>query len=436
MTNTTPAPTSNVILQGRERQRRWYALHMEQVREKKRGIYAYWKANMAGGDATAPEPAPEPTPEPTPEPEPEPAPAPKAQPKGLLTVKAKRGGLKTGPNYEETIEKLRGRYSNVKSFEANKKELDTLYRITNTPRNKHLACLNDTQYINAVIRNQRRLNGEPYAGNSLKLTFSLLVVLCDPKNGFYTDVSPDAMNFYVNEKAVFNTTYAKETANHNKTYVLNKGFEDLLKEAGEKSKTDKFYVYLSLYKYAMCRDNFKNLRVVESKAKATDARDNYLVLPKSDKAKGFIILNNYKTNKIYGVKEIEFPPATVAIAKGYGTRYGEYMFGTQSNSNFIGNKLQEFGVKTSNDKTGAINLLRKMVVKQYGLTEGDDTEGNARHNIELAKKMGHAPHTQANTYQLHNAPATQAQPAPAPEPVKYDIRNVIKKVKIVKPTKK
>ena len=106
------------------------------------------------------------------------------------------------------------------------------------------------------------------------------------------------------------------------------------------------------------------------------------------------------------------------IAKGYGVSYGEYLFGTEPNSTFIGQKLKEFGVQTDNVK-GSINLLRRMVLQEYGIRKTDDAEADARHALEFATRMGHNPNTQQVLYRLHNAPAT-TQP--------YDIRQVIKAV--------
>ena len=429
----------NPILQARERQKRFRETHRAEINARNRQMYAVWKAKMASGEVPDTVPPPlEPEHLNVPEPEPEILMEAEAEveaeeeveaiPK-LLPVVKKRSILKSiGLNYEATLTKLGTRYTNIQTINANKREIDTLYRITETQHKDCLACLNDTNYVNALIRNQRRKNGQAYKGTSMKLTFATLVVLCDPVNGFYTNITDGANYFYLKEKNVFDAQYARETAEHNRTFVLKKGYEQLLYDAGLKSKTDKFYVFLTLYKYAVCRDNFRYLRVVKTKAQAVQPKakkekvnaviENFLVLPESNKASGLIILNNYKTHKLYGTKEIEIPPSAVAIVKGYGVPYGDYLFGTEPNSTFIGQKLKEFGVKDDKVK-GSLNLLRRMVLQQYGITETSDPEADARRALDFATKMGHAPHTQQSIYRLHNQPAPQEG---------YDVRQVLKAV--------
>jgi hypothetical protein len=386
---------------------------------------------MASGEVPVSVPEPEVEPEPEPfVPEPEEA-EPISEAPAFVEVIQKRTAVKSiGSNYEDTLTKLRERYTNAKTFDANKRELDTLYRITDTLPKDCISCLNDTPYVNALIRNRRRKNGQPYKGTSIKLIFATLVVLCDPANGFYTNITKQARDFYLKEKNVFDAQYARETAEHNRTFVLNKGYEQLLQEAGQVSKTDKFYVFLTLYKYAMCRDNFRYLKVVKTRAQAVQQKpkanrgkeaetaeepvENFLVLPVSDKASGMIVLNQYKTKGLYGQMEIEIPPSAVAIAKGYGVSYGDYLFGTQPNSTFIAQKLKEFGVKDPNVK-GSINLLRKMVLQQYSLTDTDDPEAIARDNIAKAQRMGHTVATQQAVYTFKNQPRQSLKAVPKPK---------------------
>lgn len=112
----------------------------------------------------------------------------------------------------------------------------------------------------------------------------------------------------MNEKEFLNGKHANKVAKHNKTYVLKKSFETLLSEAKKAGETKKLYVYLTLYKYAMCRDDFKSLMVVDTEKKAKLKHINYLVLPKDVGVKGLIILNVYKTSKKYGRTRLKYHP--------------------------------------------------------------------------------------------------------------------------------
>lgn len=402
----------NVILQGRERQRIFREKNRDRLNEKKRQIYASWKQVMADA-APRPEPVREPSPPPparpaTPEPEPEPVPA---QTPLLPVVKRKRVKASKGPDFETTVERLRERYSKENSFKLNVRELETLYELTGTSKKKAIATLNDYQYMDRLIKNRRTKEGNTYGGNTLKLTYSLLVVICDPKNGFYTNITQEARDFYDNEKNVLNALSRQATSERNKTLVLPMTFNQLLAKAKEANDHDKFTTYLSLHKYTMTRDNFKELLVIDDEAKAQKTDVNYLVIPRAENKAGLFILNAYKTVEKYGTDRIIIPADVVDTVKAYGIKYNNYLFGAQSNSNFISGKLIQFGIKEhTKDRNGAINLLRRMVLLEHVQLTGKETDNDEeaiRQQILTAKKMKHTRETQQTTYLLHQKPAVQ-----------------------------
>ena len=117
-----------------------------------------------------------------------------------------------------------------------------------------------------------------------------------------------------------------------------------------------------MYNDFMCRDNFKNLKILihdkTDEQLKEEGTDNYLVVSRTKNARVKIILTDYKTNKRYGVIRDTFNAHVSKLIRDYmehnGIKPGDYLFNGKLSS-FVGTMNRKIGIEKGQQ---AINYIR------------------------------------------------------------------------------
>ena len=164
--------------------------------------------------------------------------------------------------------------------------------------------------------------------------------------------------------------------------------EKVLEHYGPESKQ---YLVASLYKEMTCRDNFASMRILRN-VPYDNGIDNFLYIDDNNHCS--IILNRYKTHKVYGKLVRLLSPDLSTIITSYIERnnLAVYLFPddvTKGLTRFICEKINKpIGI------SGGINTLRHMRVSEF-LSQPDITP---EMRLLFASDMGHSEGTQ-RTYQ-------------------------------------
>jgi hypothetical protein len=265
------------------------------------------------------------------------------------------------------LQSLQGISRSQSSVNIHKANLERFFKATNC--DNAVKCFNDynntLNKLDTYVQTSGKSTGLPFALNTKKGIYNSICLILDT----YPNLSVSKIN---NEKW---HTIAKEFnyASHTQTEV-NKELEvpnlidytDNLKNIfGDDSKL--FIVWELFIELNGARDDF-DLVLVDSKNKADNEENNYLILPK--KGNAIIIINNFKTKKGYLKKnKIISKYLTNKITK-YITENkienGALIFGksqsdliSKSNKKMGYNQdVDDKGIKISN---GSINMWRKML---------------------------------------------------------------------------
>ena len=243
-------------------------------------------------------------------------------------------------------------------------------------------CLSNSQQVIDYIESAKPKNSEQvYSINSRKTFYQTILKLITilelpiPKNAV------DAYKEKFEELKLESLDQTKErVASDDKKIMSFEKYLTMVKEKfGEQSKE---YIIAILYQLYGFRDDLQ-LKIVPKKPDNDD--ENYIVIPRLNIHKHYIVLNQFKTAKKNGqqIVDIPLPFARVirAYAKEHGIGEGMYLFGDKSLSGFI---------KKFNEKLGlpiTINTYRQMRVSSaLSSTE----KPSAKYRIKIAKEMNHS----------------------------------------------
>jgi hypothetical protein len=157
----------------------------------------------------------------------------------------------------------------------------------------------------------------------------------------------------------------------------------ILEHFGVESKQ---YLVASLYHAMTCRDNFGSMRILRN-VPYDNGLDNYLYIDVNNQCS--IILNRYKTYKVYGKLIRILSPELSALLNSYIERnnLAGYLFPddvTKGLTRYICKMNKQLGI------SGGINTLRKMRVSEF-LSQPDITP---EMRLLFASDMGHSESTQ------------------------------------------
>ena len=173
-------------------------------------------------------------------------------------------------------------------------------------------------------------------------------------------------------------------------------FPELIKNVVAKFGIDsKENVMIRLYQEYTLRDDFQ-LKIIDNEVEGRkDLKDNFLVVPSSSKYALKLIINNYKTEKRYGAIVENIPHILSELIRKYMNKikikYGEYLFGNNSNSQFVKDTFTGVGLK------GSINTLRQMKISdEYKKNPNMSNETK----VALSDGMKHSSFTQLRYLRL------------------------------------
>lgn len=223
-----------------------------------------------------------------------------------------------------------------------------------------------------------------YGVNSKKSMYQTILKLNDklemklPKNAvqFYKDKHE--------EMKLDSSELTKQKVEEEKVEDFKSYLDKVKEHFGEVSKE---YIIASLYHLSGFRDNLQ-LVLIEKETKETKKKTdvNYLVIPVDGKSNLHIILNRYKTDKLYETDDIVVPKKLSKLIRRYcidnKIGYDEYLFGDKSLVKFIKKFNKELGYDIT------INKLRQMRVSSK-LTDAT----TSKEKVKLAKEMKHKPMT-------------------------------------------
>ena len=278
------------------------------------------------------------------------------------------------------------------SFTGNRTQARNIYRALDNPIDKPLNLSNYKTVVNK-IENLKQNNGKEYSQNALKATFQTLTFIADKKNKFNYDISDEALNAFREKFAVMKITSKNDKQQKDKTndnsVLLYSDFKKLVFE--KYNPNDKFYLYTLLYGEAPSRDDYKQLTIVKRIDETQDKTINYIVIPESKNITGNVIVNVHKTSVGHGAIKNDLSVQTVNAVKSYMNfheiNYNDFLFGKASMSQFVGNKL---GIKI---KGQAITTLRKMKITEQHHNNANMTPTEL---VQHAHSLGQSPQTNLN----------------------------------------
>lgn len=156
---------------------------------------------------------------------------------------------------------------------------------------------------------------------------------------------------------------------------------------------------IHLYEFAPVRDNFGDMLIVDN---PPDDGKNYMVIPRDgDHTKAYILLRDYKTASVYGMKMYYVSEDALKIIVNLRRDYNTQTFQKKDGSmysngkmtNFVTYMLTQLGIRHK----GSVNYIRRSVLKYWNEVIGDKNvtiEEEYRLRGQLAMAAGHRPITQ------------------------------------------
>ena len=282
--------------------------------------------------------------------------------------------------YEQTINALNSLDINEKTRNVYKDDLKRLITISNC-NDDLISCFKNYETLIDIIENSKKNDGQPYAINTKKKIFQLILYLIDHlKLPIRQKIKQKYSNIFTNYK-IHSYDVNKEKVMTAPVHTFDQYLEKIKDEFGEDSK---MFVLSNLYNEVTARDDFI-LKIIPTIKQADDNNINYIVLTK--KGNLTLILNAYKTSNKYGQLKIKLSSLLSKMIKKYikteNLTYDNFLFGDKPLSSFVSLNNKKIGI---ND---GINYYRHMATSDLL-----NTEPNADARRLLAEKMMHSPTTQ------------------------------------------
>ena len=171
-------------------------------------------------------------------------------------------------------------------------------------------------------------------------------------------------------------------------------FEELkkLKNKIDDLKRDErllYMLYINPGLGAIPRNDFSDMKIVETKEDADDDKQNYYI-----KDTNKFILNEYKTSKKYGKIEFDAPKEAVPLIEKNKDYIFEDANGDAMRENTIQHKITRMFEKLTNKKI-TINTIRRSFANHIA----DMPE---KERTKIAHKMGHSGHTNKKMYKYED----------------------------------
>ena len=298
-----------------------------------------------------------------------------------------QGEVKEEPKVEPVIPKHYKTLDDIvsKLSETNQsnyaKHLDVLFKILKT--NNFIKSIQNAKKVINAINTATYTTGTAkeifnYSTNSRKAFIQSLLVAITILN---LEVPEKQVNMYKNyfDELKLESVQANEEKKENEQvmdfkdylYLVEKTFGLLSKES----------IMSLLYHELTIRDDFQ-LLIVADEAECEDKTKQYIIVPELKTRQITVIINEYKTDKLYGQIKEKLSKKLSELIRKYiaknDIQYGNYLFGkAKSNSDFVSKMNKKIGL------SGGINLYRHMKASELGLTNAD--------RVKLADRMKNSP---------------------------------------------
>jgi len=267
----------------------------------------------------------------------------------------------------------------------------------------------DWEFLDDVSKIEKSLNTKHYT--TQRNYYNSIIVLLDAMGGKediveqYTTIRDKLNEQYIEEN---NTGKISEKQKDN--FVHKEVIITMLKKMEKEIRDQKLkkkdvlnnfdkelftvYTIYSLLLHLPIRNDMAGMKYVK-KTGIKEDEFNYLV---KDKNKMYIILNNYKTNKTFGQKELTVPPELKKVFNMYikymKKDYGDILFVSSRNNPLNRNQISQLLIKTSQKYLGkniSTTMMRKVVLSDKFSESNEDKK-------KMAHITGHSVSTMDLSY--------------------------------------
>jgi len=282
--------------------------------------------------------------------------------------------------YDYICNELEDRDMNKRSREKYLDDLKRFVILTNCEDNV-ITCINDYKKTIPIIHNAVKPDGTPYALNTKKSLFQMVLYIID---NLKLPIEEVIKSYYVNQFEIMKLNSIDENMVTQDTIIIS--FTDYLQKIKEHfGENSKEYLISLLYNEATLRDDF-TLKIVSSIKDTKDDNENFIILPPKE-INLTLIINHYKTREQYGVIKIRLSIGLSRKIRKYiqveKLSMNDYLFGNKQLSSFVQKMNKEIDVH------GGINLYRKMKISE--MYKKYDGNPSAEERINLSNLMVHSP---------------------------------------------
>lgn len=291
------------------------------------------------------------------------------------------------PNKEQLIQKINAIEGSKYTIKTYINSLNRLSNLLNTDKD-YKKILNNSKKVIELI------NESKFKENTIKALYQFILVLRDKFKLILNKKSSKAYDDEFSKYKIISNDNTTKNINEKETISM----DNYLKLVKDKYKQgDKFYTLIMLYDELTIRDNYGDLYLVGNKQDITDDKDkNFIYIPKNKASKGYIQINSYKTEKLYGIIKHNLSLDITRVIRDYiyvnEIKVGDTLFGKGKLSAYITKQN-----KTIQPNLGSINEIRHRKVSQL-LNNMENLTPEDR--LELAEKMRHSPATQLQYLRL------------------------------------
>lgn len=346
--------------QARERAKRFYLKHKEELNAKRRNIYAIEKAKLEQSQ-------------------------PLAEPHPVEPIQNVRVDFSSAKKitYQEVIDALNKSIDVKGSLDTYENSLKRLMKLSKC-EDDLLKCFRNYKKLIDIIDKSTKSNGEPYSENTILGIYQMILKVIDL---LHLNITPSIKTQYSKKFNEYKIESSDNTEMKKATQVIST-FDNYLDKVKEHfGVISKMFVLTSLYKEVTLRDDFV-LKIVPTMKDTSDTSENYIVINKKDEAT--LIVNQYKTSKKYGQIKVKLSNYVSRLIRNYrqdeNIPYNDYLFGSSNLSQYLNDQNKKIKVTKVG---GAINYMRKMSTSDLL-----NQEPTARQREELSAKMTHSPITQ------------------------------------------
>jgi len=357
----------------RNRQKKYYEAHSDAVKQKKKDDRRELKElrERFTNLAVAPVPAPAPVCNDCQNNAPVPAPKSKRVVKPKFDLESVIQLLQDATDFRSE--------STRKGYISNMRGIFRLTNCSTLPK-----CLSNFNRIKKLIEEGLQENGKVYSLNAKKSFFQAIVYVIDHLHIPLTDATKEKyrvlMQVYVGSSKKQTDDRRSDPEYAVMPYSTYMG--KIKTEFGEKSKQ---YLIASLYNEITVRDDFQ-LEIVNNEREVTNTKENYLIVPRSVKTNCTVVIQNYKTDRKYGIIRVKTSTVLSKQIREYMQTNqltdGMKLFPNKTLSDFVSTMNKSVGAMT-----GGVNYLRQSKISEIlGKQVLSDED-----KIVLSRRMAHSP---------------------------------------------